>query len=267
MTPGPDVSAEPRAAFFHEDAFVAGTQVLLGESEARHIGVLRIGVGERVALRDGAGHVATGTLVRLVKQQATVEVEHVRAVSPEHPIHLLVPVADRERMLWLAEKAAELNVASWRPVLWHRSRSVSPRGDGVTFRQKVRARMISGLLQSHSAWLPELYPEAPPERAVAALPRATRLVLDAAGAAPRSLAASAPVVLAVGPEGGFEPRELDLLRSADFAPVSLGPSVLRFETAAIAGVAVARAMLSSPSTSVAAGATAATASASPSGAA
>lgn len=241
-----DKGGEPRAAFFHDAPLVAGTQILLTESEARHIAVLRIGLGERVALRDGAGNVASGTLVRLVKQQATVEVEDVRAVVAELPIHLLVPVADRERMLWLAEKAAELNVASWRPVLWHRSRSVSPRGDGPTFRQKVRARMIAGLLQSHSAWLPELYPEAPPERAIAALPDAARIVLEAAGAPPLTVGAAPPVVLAVGPEGGFERRELELLRSAGFAPVSLGNSVLRFETAAIAGVAVARAMLSTP---------------------
>lgn len=244
-----DATVEPLAAFFHEDALIAGTQILLAESEARHIAVLRIGVGERVALRDGSGHVAAGTLVRLVKQQATVEIDDVRAVTPELPIHLLAPVADRERMLWLAEKAAELNVASWRPVLWHRSKSVSPRGDGPTFRQKVRARMISGLLQSHSAWLPQLYPEAPPERAVAALPDATRLVLDAGGASPLSVGAAPPVVLAVGPEGGFEARELELLRDAGFASVSLGNSVLRFETAAIAGLAVARAMLSTPTTS------------------
>lgn len=243
-----DASSEPRAAFFHEHAPVAGTQVLLTESEARHIAVLRIGIGERVSLRDGVGNIATGTLVRLVKQQATVEVDEVRAVIPEPSIHLLVPVADRDRMLWLAEKAAELNVASWRPVLWHRSKSVSPRGDGPTFRQKVRARMISGLLQSHSAWLPELYPEAPPERAIAALPDATRIVLDAGGAPPLSVGTSAPVVVAVGPEGGFEPRELEMLTSAGFAPVSLGSSVLRFETAAIAGVAVARAMLPTPHT-------------------
>lgn len=237
----------PLAAFFHDGVVVAGAQVVLAESEARHIAVRRIGVGERVSLRDGAGNVATGTVVRLVKQQATVQVDDVYIAIPAPPVHLLVPVADRERTLWLAEKAAELNVASWRPVLWHRSRSVSPRGDGPAFRQKVRARMISGLLQSHSAWLPELYPEAPPERAIAALPEATRFVLDALGASPLSVAATAPVVLAVGPEGGFEPPELDLLRAAGFASVSLGPSVLRFETAAIAGVAVARAMLSTPS--------------------
>lgn len=249
MTATHDAVAEPRAAFFYEDPLVAGSQILLAESEARHIGVLRIGVGERVALRDGAGLVAAGTLVRLARHQATVEVEEVHEVAPEPGIHLLVPVADRERMLWLAEKCAELNVASWRPVLWQRSKSVSPRGDGPTFRQKVRARMIAGLLQSHSAWLPDLYPEAPPDRAVAALPEATRLVLDAGGAPPLSITAGAPIAIAVGPEGGFEPRELELLAAGGFTSVSLGRSVLRFETAAIAGIAVARAMLSNPAAS------------------
>jgi 16S rRNA (uracil1498-N3)-methyltransferase len=51
------------------------------------------------------------------------------------------------------------------------------------------------------------------------------------------------ITLAVGPEGGFEPDELDLMRGAGFAPASLGASVLRFETAAVAGVAAARALL------------------------
>jgi RsmE family RNA methyltransferase len=51
------------------------------------------------------------------------------------------------------------------------------------------------------------------------------------------------VTLAVGPEGGFEAVELEALRTAGFLPVSIGRSILRFETAAVAGLAAARAML------------------------
>jgi 16S rRNA (uracil1498-N3)-methyltransferase len=149
-------------------------------------------------------------------------------------------------MLWAAEKAAELNVASWRPVLWHRSRSVSPRGDGVGFRAKIRTRMIGALLQSRSAWLPEVFPEADPDRAIAAAPEGDRLVLDATGAPAGRPVLRAPLTLAVGPEGGFEARELEALVRAGFAPMSLGSSILRFETAVVAGIAVARSTVAEP---------------------
>ncbi|HEV2643291.1 MAG TPA: RsmE family RNA methyltransferase, partial [Candidatus Elarobacter sp.] len=185
----------------------------------------------------------SGVLVRIARKHALVELDTVSDVDAPPLVHLMIPVADRDRMLWMAEKAAELNVATWRPVLWHRSRSVAPRGDGPTFRAKVRARMISALLQSRSAWLPEIHPEATPERAIAAAPAGLRLVLERDGAPVASSAMRAPVSVAIGPEGGFEERELELLREAGFAAVSLGDSILRFETAAVAAVAVARAML------------------------
>jgi 16S rRNA (uracil1498-N3)-methyltransferase len=150
-------------------------------------------------------------------------------------------VADRERMLWLAEKATELGVASWRPVLWRRSRSVGPRGEGAGFQAKVRARMISALVQSEGAWLPEIHPDAPLDRALRALPGGARLVLDVDGEPMDEIAPGAPVVLAVGPEGGMEPREIEDLEAAGFRRARLPGNILRFETAAIVGVALARA--------------------------
>ena len=241
------VVAPPRATFFAEPPFVSGTHLTLGEDAAHHIRVVRLTIGDRVALRDGCGHTASGQLVRVKKSHVLVEVESTAEVDPPLPIHLLIPVADRDRMLWLAEKAAELNVASWRPVLWQRSKSVSPRGDGPVFRGKVQGRMISAMLQSRSAWLPELFPEAPPDRAIAAAPETGRIVLDATGLPMPSLGVAAPVTLAIGPEGGFEPEELEQLASARFTLCTLGPSILRFETAAVAAVAVARSILISTS--------------------
>ena len=237
------VTSGERAAFFSEAPFAVGSEVSLSEGDARHVAVLRLGPGERVGLRNGAGCVATGVLVRIARKHVLVELDHVSDEPAPPPVHLMIPVADRDRMLWMAEKAAELNVASWRPVLWHRSRSVSPRGDGPTFRARVHARMISALLQSRSAWLPEIHPEATPERAVAAAPMGLRLVLERQGAPIAATPLCAPVSVAIGPEGGFEERELAMLGEAGFTAVSLGSSILRFETAAVAAVAVARAML------------------------
>ncbi len=231
------------AVFVTSEPLVAGTTCSLGDDEARHLRVRRIELGTVIGLRNGEGAVAEGTLVRVTKQGAQVEVTAVQNVPPPSAVHLLVPVADRDRLLWLAEKATELGCTSWRPVLWNRSRSVSPRGEGVTFQAKVRARMQGAMAQSHGAWMPQLFPEATIDRAISAAPEGARLVLNVGGAALAGGAVSlreVPTTIAIGPEGGFEHNELDALHAAGFVSVSLGQSILRFETAAVVALGVLR---------------------------
>jgi 16S rRNA (uracil1498-N3)-methyltransferase len=160
------------------------------------------------------------------------------------PVHLLVPVADRDRMLYLAEKCTELAATSWRPVMWRRSRSVGPAGDGPAFQSRLKGRMIAALTQSRGGWLPEIHPSAPVQRAIAASPDGTRILLDAD--AEVTLVASeltAPVTIAIGPEGGLDPKERQEMIDAGYKPASLVGGTLRFETAGIAGLAIVRAML------------------------
>lgn len=240
---GPDAGV---ATFFSDDTLEPGRTVTLGEGETHHARVRRLAVGERVRLTDGAGAIGGGTLVRLSKHHAMVELDVVHRVEAPPEIHLIVPIADRERMLWLAEKATELGVSSWRPVLWRRSRSVSPRGEGVAFQQKLRARMIAALTQSGGAWLPTTYPDASVERAAAAASTATRLLLDAGGEPMATLGIEAPVTIAVGPEGGIEESERTTLLSSAFVPVRVAPLTLRFETAALVAAGAIRATLDAP---------------------
>ena len=135
----------PVATFFAPDELAVGTALTLSEEAAHHIRVARVGVGDCVALRDGAGKAAVGVLVKTSKNSALVDITEISEIQRPVPIHLLAPVADRERMLWLAEKSTELGVTSWRPVVWRRSKSAPPRGEGPTFQNKIRARMISAL--------------------------------------------------------------------------------------------------------------------------
>ncbi len=244
----------PVATFLSHAQFVDGANITLSDEEMNHIRALRLSAGASVALRDGAGNGAEGILVRVAKNAAVVEVS--RALTFPHlpPVHLLAPIADKERMLSLGEKATELGVSSWRPVLWKRSRSVSPRGEGPTFQQKLKARMTSALLQSRGGWLPEIFPEATVDRAIASSPPGTRLLLDGdelegcdesfpPAVALTSIDLRSPVVIALGPEGGVEPAERDQFIAAGFQRASLGPYVLRFETAGIAALAMVRSML------------------------
>lgn len=244
--------------FCTDESFHASASVTLGEDAAHHMRVRRLDVGARVRVLDGQGTVGEGVLTQLAKRHATVAVEQAALVEPPAPIHLLLPVADKDRMLWLAEKATELGVASWRPVLFRRSKHVNPRGEGPVFQQKTRARMVSALEQSGGAWLPTIYPEATVEHAISARPEGVGVLLDAAAPpllealrtaqpaaqAAATGAAAAPVLtIVVGPEGGFEPGEREAFVQAGFVAASLGAQVLRFETAGVSGVAVARAFL------------------------
>jgi len=231
--------------FFVPDEFEPGGHIVVGEDAARHMRVLRLGAGAKVALLNGSGARAASTLRTLARRNATIDVDDVEQIDRPPQVHALVPVADRDRMLWLAEKCAELALSSWRPVLWKRSRSVVPRGEGGGFHTRVRARMASALEQSGGAWLPETYPDATPERAVASLPEGTRLVMDVDGAPIARIVRDvhAPVTIAIGPEGGFDDAELSALEDGGFQRVSLGPQILRFETAGVVALAHVRATL------------------------
>jgi 16S rRNA (uracil1498-N3)-methyltransferase len=229
------------ATFFCDTPLEAGRVAELSESEAHHVRVRRLESGARVRLVDGLGTVADGRLAKLTKSVATADVDEVLHVPPLPPVHLLAPIADRDRMLWLAEKATELGLTSWRAVMWRRSRGVAPRGEGQTFRAKVRARMISALTQSGGAWLPTLLPDTNADDVTDAAGPGSHLLLDAAGEPMLSLPLTAPLTIAVGPEGGLDDDEREGLVTAGWMPVSLGSATLRFETAGTAALAIARA--------------------------
>lgn len=219
--------------------------VELDDAAAHHAQVKRLREGDVVRLTSGAGHRATGVLASLGKRRATVEIDpaEIETVAPPPHVALLAPVGDRERMLLLAEKCVELGLSAWHPVVHVRSRSVSPRGEGEQFREKVRLRMISALEQSGGAWLPMLHREVAGGEAASAFASSHCLLLDAAGGpiVDRLPSVAAPVAIALGPEGGLDDDERAAFVQQGWHPVSLGANVLRFETAGIAALAVLRA--------------------------
>jgi len=230
------------ACFYADQPLEPGALIALGDRAAHHANVRRINADDLVAVTNGAGSIGSGRVVRLGKREMEVSIDRVERISAPTELHLCAPVADRDRMLWAAEKATELGVTSWQSVRFHRSASVSPRGEGPAFAEKLRARMIGALEQSVGAWLPRLLPDATPANIDAV--GATKLVLDAAGEPIIDLLSSRDpsVAILVGPEGGIDRDELTRLIADGWRPASLGSSTLRFETAATAAVAVARAV-------------------------
>jgi len=222
-----------------------GATVELDDAAAHHAGVKRLAVGDVVRLTSGAGRRATGTIATLGKRRLSVAVDDgsVEQVPPPPRVELWAPVGDRERMLLLAEKAAELGASAWRPVVYRRSRSVTPRGEGDAFREKVRLRMVAALEQSGGAWLPEQHAEVGLEAALTAALGVDGVLLDAEGAPISTLRDTLrpPLSIALGPEGGLEPDERARFLAAGWRTASLGANVLRFETAGIAALALIRA--------------------------
>jgi 16S rRNA (uracil1498-N3)-methyltransferase len=231
----------PVATFHAADLALSAEELSLGEAASRHAAVRRLSVGDEIRLTNGAGMLRRGVIRRLTRRELVAAVGAAEE-APQLPLlELLVPVADRDRMLWLAEKCAELGVSVWQPVAFSRSRSVVPRGEGEGFAAKVRARMVAALEQSGGAWLPEVRQELPLDRALASVTARARYVLDPAGGRLDAADATDGAAVVLGPEGGIEPAERSMLRALGWNPIALAPTTLRFETAGIAAVAILRA--------------------------
>jgi 16S rRNA (uracil1498-N3)-methyltransferase len=230
------------ASFLSSGPFDVNATLTLDEAAAHHARVKRLEVGDRVRITNGAGVVGVGSISSLTKREVDVTVERVESIPRLRPIHLRVPIGDRERMLWLAEKATELGIATWQAVRFRRSASVSPRGEGEAFAAKVIARMVSALEQSGGAWLPQVLPETDLTK-LGSRDGEVRILLDAAGSPLASVLAErkeGDPVLLFGPEGGLERAELEELTAAGWRLATVGQTTLRFETAGLAAVAVCR---------------------------
>ena len=230
-------------SLFSESVGTAGSEVPLDDDAAQHARVRRVEVGEAVRLVDGRGAEGIGTFAAVAKREVRVRITDVRSVTRPATLEVIVPVADKDRLLLAAEKCVELGITAWRPAWFSRSRSVSSRGEGERFRERVRARMVAALEQSGGAWLPDLYEEVEGADAwTQVAPTSRRLLLRHDGSSIAGQVTSGPMAVAVGPEGGWERDEIVAAEHRGWVSASLGTGTLRFETAVITGVAVIRAM-------------------------
>lgn len=234
------------ASFFCDAALDAGERVTLDDSAAQHVRVRRLRAGTNVQLLNGRGRIAVANLATVERRAVAAVVERVSDVPRPVPLAVVVPIADRDRMLLAAEKCVELQVTAWQPALFARSVSVATRGEGPRFRDRLRSRMRSALEQSGNAWLPDVRDEASwADVSGAPADDGRRVVLDASGEPLAPLlggrAADGPTTLAVGPEGGLEQREIEDATRHGWRVAALVASTLRFETALVAGVAIVRA--------------------------
>jgi 16S rRNA (uracil1498-N3)-methyltransferase len=218
-----------------------GDQIAITGPEARHIAsVLRIRPGRTVEFFDGQGGVYTATVQTTAKNLVTAAVTGFRQElqAAQAPLTLVQCLLKGKKMDLLVQKATELGVHSFLPVV---SRYCENHGDRDHQEERWQRIMIEACKQSHRTIPMTIQPVADlgqvdfslfahrlaawEEERHAALPSS---FIDHPGA----------VCLLLGPEGGLHDDDLDILRSWQFTTFSLGPRILRGETAALAAIAI-----------------------------
>ncbi len=222
----------------------SGELARLDRDETRHARALRLPEGAAVALVDGRGGRREGRLGPVSDREREVTVGDPLPAPAPLAVELCVAVGNRTHTLWLVEKAAELCASRIRLLETERSRSVADAGRSTSFREKARRRALAAMKQSGGAWAPEIESPAELETWLAGPPGPrSGVLLDPEGpplaAVLEGWDGRTPLPIVVGPEGGLTTRERDACLEAGLRAARLAATVLRFETAAVAALAVA----------------------------
>jgi 16S rRNA (uracil1498-N3)-methyltransferase len=226
------------ATLLVDPAHFAGAELTVEGDGYRHLfRARRLVAGERLRVVDGRGRARWGEVERVERARAVVQLgDEAPSNEPEVRLDLLVPTLRPERAAWLVEKATEVGATALR--FLHMERAPRTFGGGTL--ERLRRVAAGAVEQCGRALCPELT-GIHGWRELAALSAgfSLRLVLDtAAGEGDRPLlAAGGTVALLIGPEGGFGEEERRELAREGWMAVSLGPRVLRTETAAVVGAA------------------------------
>jgi 16S rRNA (uracil1498-N3)-methyltransferase len=224
--------------FFAPD--VSPDHITLEGEEARHaVRVLRIRPGEEITVSNGRGEVVTATVTEAgATLDAEIRKRHTEPV-PRPAVTVFAAIPKAGKLDLVVQKLTELGVDKIRPFPAERSVSRWDAKKATAQTERLNAIAREAAKQSRRAWLPEVLAPEPLEKLD--LPAST-FVLDeeTEGGLRDLLPAEAPaeVGLIVGPEGGFTREEVAALAGRGVTAASLGPLVLRTETAALVAAAV-----------------------------
>ena len=213
-----------------------GTRIDLDPSQANYLGnVLRLKQGAELLVFDGASGEWLARIAERGKKRMTLAVEQrTREAEAIPDVWLAFAPVKRARIDWLVEKATELGAARLIPVTTERTIVERLNLD------RLRAHIVEAAEQCGRTMLPELGEPLPLARFLEQRDTSRRLYFaDESGGNPAASAFKAgPAVLLTGPEGGFTDDERSAIRAAPGAvAISLGPRILRAETAALAALA------------------------------
>lgn len=234
--------------FYCSQPLAIGSQILLPDTVAHHVHVLRLAAGTTITLFNGDGGEYTATLALIEKKRVSAEIKAHAARDVELPyaITLAQALPESSKMDWIIEKAVELGAVAIQPLSAQRC---VMRLSGERMDKKLahwQAIIVAASEQSGRNRLAQLNPPTDCKswmsrqdlhRRILLNPRAEQSLSDwARHHPPQALA------LMIGPEGGFTEIEEDLAIAQGALSLSMGPRVLRTETAGLAALATLNAI-------------------------
>ena len=227
-----------------------GTEIVLPEAQTHYLkNVLRLKPGAALVLFDGRQAIDFHATLTVGGKKLRAQIESATAVETESSlvVELFQGLGRADHMDWMIQKTTELGVN--RISLFNAERTQSPL-KSVKLEKKMqhwRSVAISACEQSGRVLVPEISFYRNPGEALAAVSVDCKLLLDFSGDSLASVlqerAKNTPLAILLGPEGGLTPTEITLAQSSNFAAVTLGPRVLRTETAAICAMVIAQSVL------------------------
>jgi 16S rRNA (uracil1498-N3)-methyltransferase len=219
----------------------AGDVILDGDEHHYLARVRRAAVGDDIVAFDGAGRQAWGRIVAMSADRATLALGDVVDVPPAPPfVTAIVPLIKGDRLDLCVEKLVEVGVD--RVLLYRAERAVVKLDD-----ERAATRIARLTAVAEAAARQAGRASAPPIAGVASLAENLATVADheckyvAVPGGDSAILGGKRIAIVTGPEGGFTPAELDATTAAGFAPIGLGPYILRAETAPVIAVALVKA--------------------------
>jgi len=212
-----------------------GARVMLEPGQAHYLGtVMRLGVGSELLLFDGQSGEWLARVAEAGKKRMTLAVDRLTKPAEAVPdLCLAFAPVKRAQTEWLVEKATELGVARLQPIITRRT---------IVERiklERLEAIAVEAAEQCGRTLLPVIAEPIALDRLLASHEvRCTLYFADETGGAPLAATMTpGPATILTGPEGGFTPEERDAIRAAPgVRAISLGPRILRAETAALAAI-------------------------------
>jgi len=220
-----------------------GGDIILPKDQGHYLArVLRRAVGDQVRLFNGRAGEYLASISHISKRETVLSIgEQISTLTLSPDIWLLFAPIKHKRNVFIVEKATELGVSLLQPVITARTTS-------KINMDKMHAHIIEAAEQTERLDLPHVREALKLERILENWDANRALVFaDEAGEAKPAAAAlakiKAPAAILIGPEGGFTADERDILRAKPYVtPISLGPRILRADTAALAGLVLWQAL-------------------------
>ncbi len=220
---------------------------------AHHLRVRRIGPEDIFTVFDGKGHIAAGRLVDTNQSAPQIEIEQIQEDRQRellYPIELIQGLASGDKMDWIIEKAVETGATSISPIECERS-VVKLKNDPKRLEKRLlhwQAIAQAACEQCDRSVIPKVTSIQHPRDAFTQSKAGLKILLSTTSTdslqqfinrhPPQS------IVLAIGPEGGFCPEEEEYAKQAGFTALSLGPRILRTETAGIVTISAVQSIWS-----------------------